>query len=345
MREIRLAFLGFGNVGSALARLLLSKRSELESRYGVSWRVVGLMTGSHGAAIDQDGIDLAQALDITAQGVALNALSTNPAPPDALTFIAGCAADLLFENTPVSYADGEPAVSHIRAALEAGMHVATANKGPVVHAYHELSRLAAARGRSFLFESTVMDGAPIFSLWRSSLPGAKLDSFRGILNSTTNLILTMMESGSSYEQALVYAQEIGIAETDPSGDIEGWDAAVKVAALVTVLMDHPLKPNQVVRQGIQAITPEMIEQASQNNQRWKLVCTARRTTGSVMAEVRPEIVARQDPLYAISGTSSAITFHSDVLGPLTVLEENPGPETTAYGLLADMLNAIELDGR
>ncbi|TFH43631.1 MAG: homoserine dehydrogenase, partial [Lysobacterales bacterium] len=337
MHETKLAFLGFGNVGRALARLLLSKRSELESRYGVSWRVVGLMTGSHGAAIDREGIDLEQALDLTARGVSLDTLSSNASPLDALTFITGCDADILFENTPVSYADGEPAVSHIRFALEAGMHVATANKGPVVHAYHELSQLAAERGRSFLFESTVMDGAPIFSLWRSALPGAKLDSLRGVLNSTTNLILTMMESGSSYEQALAHAQEIGIAETDPSGDIEGWDAAVKVAALVTVLMDHPLKPDQVVRQGIAGITPAMIEQALQNNQRWKLVCIARRNSNGVMAEVRPEVVERQDPLYALSGTSSAITFESDVLGPLTVLEENPGPQTTAYGLLADML--------
>lgn len=343
MREVRLAFLGFGNVGRALARLLLSKRSELESHYGISWKIVGVMTGSHGAAVGEDGIEIELALKLAAEGATLDAASTSSPPRDALTFINSSNADVLFENTPVNYANGEPAVSFIRAALEAGMHVATANKGPVVHAYHELRRLAVESGRRFMFESTVMDGAPIFSLWRSALPGARLESFRGILNSTTNLILTMMETNASYEQALAYAQEIGIAETDPSGDIEGWDAAVKVAALVTVLMDHPLKPDQVVRQGIRGITPDMIELASQNNQRWKLVCDAQRTTSGVRAKVHPEVVERDDALYTVAGTSSAITFQSDVLGPLTILEENPGPQTTAYGLLADMLDALDLD--
>ncbi len=287
-----------------------------------------------------DGLDLEQALDLASRAENLDSLSKSPPPADPQAFISGCGADILFENTPVSYTDGEPALSHIRSALQAGMHVVTANKGPVVHGYHELTRLAASLDRSFLFESTVMDGAPIFSLWRAGLPGAQLESFRAVLNSTTNLILTLMEAGSSFDAALAHAQEIGIAETEPSGDIDGWDAAVKVAALVTVLMDHPLTPDKVDRQGIRGITSQMIEQASHDEQRWKLVCYARRTPGGVIAEVHPEAVDRQDPLYNVSGTSSAITFHSDVLGPLTILEESPGPETTAYGLFADMLNAV-----
>jgi homoserine dehydrogenase len=343
MHEIKLSFVGFGNVGRALAKLLLSKRAEIESSYDVSWRVVGLMTGSHGSAIDPEGIDLERALTLTHDGELLDALSAAPAPTDTLSFIRTCHADLMFENTPVSYQDGQPAVSYLRAAFEAGMHVATANKGPVVHAFSELNALASDRGRKFLFESTVMDGAPIFSLWRSSLPGAKLNSFRGILNSTTNLVLTMMESGSDYQDALSHAQEIGIAETDPSGDIEGWDAAVKVAALVTVLMEHPTRPDQVLRQGIESITLEQVEEASRNAQRWKLVCYAERTSASVKTEVRPELVDKHDPLYPVMGTSSAITFQTDVLGSLTVLEENPGPDTTAYGLLADMLNIVRPD--
>lgn len=344
MRELRLAFLGFGNVGQALARLLLSKRAELKDRYALSWRAVGLMTGTHGAALDDDGLDLERALELSARDMNLDPLSKLPPPPDSQAFISGCRADILFENTPVSYADGEPALSHIRSALQAGMHVVTANKGPVVHGYHELTQLAASHDRSFLFESTVMDGAPIFSLWRAGLPGAQIESFRAVLNSTTNLILTLMETGSTFDAALAHAQEIGIAETEPSGDIDGWDAAVKIAALVTVLMDHPLKPDQVVRQGIRSISAQMIEQARREEQRWKLVCHARRTPGGVTAEVHPLAVGRQDPLYNVSGTSSAITFYSDVLGPLTILEESPGPETTAYGLFADMLNAVLKQG-
>jgi homoserine dehydrogenase len=155
------------------------------------------------------------------------------------------------------------------------MHAITANKGPVVHAYHELCELARTRDRKFHFESTVMDGAPIFSLFRTALPAARLESLRGILNSTTNLILGRMESGEAFDEAVKYAQKVGLAETDPSGDVDGWDAAIKVAALVTVLMGIPLKPQQVERTGIQDITPAMIAAAKAEGKRWKLVCSAK----------------------------------------------------------------------
>jgi homoserine dehydrogenase len=220
------------------------------------------------------------------------------------------------------------------------MHVITANKGPVVHAFRRLSELARRRGRHFYFESAVMDGAPIFSLWRTALPGARLQSFRGILNSTTNLILTLMEDGQTFDEAVAQAQTIGVAETDPSGDILGWDAAVKVAALVTVLMDFPLLPQQVDRQGIEAITPSLLREAGEQGRRWKLICQAERGDGGVRARVAPELIGPEDPLHNVMGTSSSITFISDVLGRLTVTEENPGPGTTAYGLLADFINAV-----
>jgi len=240
----------------------------------------------------------------------------------------------------VSYETGRPAIDHLRAGLEAGMHVITANKGPVVHAYRELRDLARRQNRHFYFESSVMDGAPIFSLWRAALPGARLQSFRGVLNSTTNLILTLMESGQTFDEAVAQAQAIGVAETDPSGDILGWDAAVKVAALVTVLMDSPLLPQQVERQGIEGITPSLLREAREEGRRWKLICEAEHVDGAVRARVAPERIGPDDPLYGVMGTSSSITFVSDVLGRLTVTEEDPGPETTAYGLLADFINAV-----
>jgi homoserine dehydrogenase len=185
-----------------------------------------------------------------------------------------------------------------------------------------------------------MDGAPIFSLWRHSLPAADLLSFRGVLNSTTNMILSMMEDGSSYEEALAHAQKIGIAETDPSGDTEGWDAAVKVAALITVLMGIATTPDNVGRVGITEITSQDVAAAHAEGKRWKLVCEADRKGKGVVARVHPEKIGPQDPLFNVMGTSSAVTFHSDVLGALTIVEDNPGPETTAYGLLADFINAV-----
>ncbi len=338
---VRLALLGFGSVGRALARLLLRKRDELRQRYDLDFVVTGIATGRHGAAIAPQGLDLAAALRLAEGGERLDPLSTVAPPSDGVAFVQQVPADVLFENTPVNYQTGEPAVTHLRLALERGMHAITANKGPVVHAYAELTALAEQVGRRFYFESAVMDGAPIFSLFREALPAAQLQAFRGILNSTTNLILTRMEEqGETLEQAVAYAQSIGIAETDPSGDVDGWDAAIKVAALVTVLMGIPLKPQEVAREGIRGITPAMIAQAKAQGKRWKLVCSARREGAKVVAQVRPEQVGPESPLYGVRGTSSVITFETDVLGDLSVLEENPGPHTTAYGLLADFLNAV-----
>ena len=148
-----------------------------------------------------------------------------------------------------------------------------------------------------------------------------------------------MGGGESSKEAGAYAQSIGITETDPSGDIDGWDAAVKVAALVTVLMGIPLKPAQVDRSGIRDLTLEDIQQATRQGKRWKLVCTARRESKTVIARVHPELVGADSPLYGVNGTSRIVTFETDVLSQLSIVEGNPGPETTAYGLLADFINA------
>jgi homoserine dehydrogenase len=294
-------------------------------------------------AINPQGIDFEQALQLISSGGMLDSLSSHPPLADPIEFIRTCDADVLFENTPVNYIDGQPAVSYLRTALQAGMHAITANKGPVVHAYQELTELAKQHGRKFYFESAVMDGAPIFSLFRESLPATNLYAFHGILNSTTNLILTRMENGDSFESAVAYAQSIGLAETDPSGDIDGWDGAVKVAALVTVLMRIPFKPAEVERTGIRHLTAEDIIEAHKQGKRWKLVCTARREAGSVVARVCPELVGTDSPLYGVTGTSSIVTFETDVLPQLSIVEGNPGPETTAYGLLADFINATRQD--
>lgn len=343
MRELRLVLIGFGNVGRALARLLLEKRADLEHRYAISWQAVGIATGSHGTVFAEDGLDLEAACLEVERGGDLGGLPGVEAMEGPLPLLHASGAHLLFENTPVNYMTGQPAIEHIRSGLALGMHAVTANKGPVVHAYRQLADLAQKNGTRFLFESTVMDGAPIFSLWRETLPAARLRGFRGVLNSTTNLILGLMEDGKSFDEAVEHAQAIGIAETDPSGDIDGWDASVKVAALVSVLMNHPMTPDQVERNGIRHLTQDEIKQAAQGGRRWKLICQAEQRDGKLHASVQPSQLARDDPLYQVSGTSSAVTFWSDVLGPLTVLETDPGPETTAYGLLADFVRAATGD--
>ncbi len=340
MRMIPVCLVGFGNVGKALVRLLEKKQPVLTSQFGFSTIVTGIATGSHGMAIDPDGIDIHQAIQLVESGKTLDSISKVSTQGDNLSFIRECPAEALFENTPVNHHTGQPAADHLKTALDARMHAITANKGPVVHAYQELTALAKKQERRFLFESAVMDGAPIFSLFRGPLPAVELKGFQGILNSCTNLLLELMEQGKTFEEAVAYGQSVGITETDPSADIDGWDAAIKVCALSTVLMGIPLKPEEVNRTGIRGITTQMIADALKTNERWKLVCSAQQQGDSVVAKVSPQRIAAASPLYSINGTSSFVQFDMDTLPGLGILESNPGPETTAYGLLADLINAV-----
>lgn len=340
MVEVRVALVGFGNVGQALAELLEKKQQTLINEYGFSTRITGIATARHGSAINPLGLDSREAIRLVRAGQRLFPLAEGNMPQSVIDFIEAVPADVMFENTPVNHHTGQPAITHLHAALERGMHAITANKGPVVYGYDTLTRLAKEHDRRFLFESAVMDGAPIFSLFRGPLPAVKLIGFNGILNSCTNLLIEMMEQGKTFDEAVAYGKSIGITETDPSADIDGWDAAIKVAALCTVLMGRPLSPAQVSREGIRNITPGMISEALAAGERWKLVCTASRIGKGIEASVCPQRVKPSSPLYSINGTSSFVQFEMDTLPGLGILESNPGPETTAYGLMADLINAV-----
>ena len=340
MKEIKIALVGFGNVGKALIQLLDAKRKVLNAEYGFNPVVIGIATGHHGMAIDPNGIDTRKAVEISESGGHLDPLSALPVPASIPDFINACKADVLFENSPVNHHTGQPATDYLKDGLLAGMHAITANKGPVVNSFAELSALAKKVNRRFLFESSVMDGAPIFSLFRSPLPAVELIGFHGILNSCTNLLLELMENGKTFDEAVAFGQSVGITETDPSADIDGWDAAIKVAALCTVVIGHPLKLEEVNRTGIRGVSPEMIRDAQKHGERYKLVCSARRTKSGLIARVAPERVKPSSPLYSVNGTSSFVQFELDTLPGLGILESNPGPQTTAYGLMADLINAI-----
>src|SRR5574341_1188226 len=309
MTHNNLALIGFGNVARALARLLLRKRAVLERDYGLTFAFTGIATGRHGFAVDPEGLDINRALTLVESGKSITSLSDpRLSIPDSLSVIRYSQADVMFENSPVDHATGQPAIDHVRAALESGMHAITANKGTVVHGYRDLMALARSKGRKFYFESTVLGGSPVFSVFRECMPAAELLSFRGVLNSTTNIILTRMERGETFDEAMKYCQSIGVAETDPSADVDGWDAAIKVAALVTVLMDLPFTPQQVKRQGIRRITAEMIQKAKADGKRWKLVASAERTGDSRQARVAPELVPASSPLYSMEDSTAGLTF-------------------------------------
>jgi homoserine dehydrogenase len=337
-----LAFIGFGNVARALARLLLRKQELLKSQYDITFSVTGIATGRHGFAVNPKGLDIDKALELVEAGESISSLSSSEVS-DSLSVIQNSHADVMFENSPVNTRTGQPALDHIRTALKLDMHAITANKGPVVHGYRELTVLAGAKGKTFGFESTVLGGSPVFSVFRETFPLAELSSFKGILNATTNIILSRMENGESYEDAVKYCQSVGVAETDPTNDVDGWDAAIKVAALITVLMDTPFTPQQVNPIGIRGITRAMIEQASAEGKRYKLVCSVEKTGDQITAHVAPELVDASSPLYGMMNSSTGVTFRTDVLPDysITVSEREGmagGPIETAYGLFADFVN-------
>ncbi|MFN3929905.1 MAG: homoserine dehydrogenase, partial [Thermoflexus sp.] len=317
-------------------------QEEIRHGYELDIRVTGIITARRGAAWDPEGLDLAAALQAVDGGGDLRALSRSPAPVETLAFIERCPADVVVEITVLDPRTGQPATDHVRAALRSGRHVVTANKGPLAFAYRELRELARSLGRAFLFESTVMDGAPLFSMVREGLPATRILGFRAILNSTTNFILTRMEEGVLFEEAVRQAQAIGIAEADPSNDIDGWDAAVKTCVLANVWMEADLRPDQVERKGIREIRPEDIEAARREGRRIKLVCTAERgEDGRVRARVAPEAVPVEDLLAHVRGTSSVITLRTDTLKQLTLIEHEPEPAQTAFGILADLIHIAQ----
>ncbi len=240
MQTVRLALIGFGNVGQGFTQILRDKGDFYADKFGLRFVIVAVSDLLHGSAFNPEGLDPAELLKAAAQGSNLSGLPEVGNRWDALDTLAHSNADVAVE---VSYTDlktGEPAISHVRAAFENGMHVVTSNKGPVALMYRELSTLARARGLQIGVEGTVMSGTPALHLGKDLLAGAGVRGVQGILNGTTNYILTQMEKGASYAEALAEAQQRGFAEADPTGDVEGFDAAGKVAILSAMLMDTPL---------------------------------------------------------------------------------------------------------
>lgn len=341
VKNVRLALLGFGNVGRAFALLIMKKATEIFEQRGLRLTVTGIATGRHGRVIDPDGVDLRLALDQVQAGQPLDGDPQHIHPATVEEFVRQVPADVLIETIPVTYETGKPAVDLMRIAIKRGMHGITANKGTMVHGYSEFKEICARKNTRFAYESTVLDGIPIFSLVRDRLPHLNITGFGGILNATSNLILNMMEHGSSFDEAVKEAQRLGIAETDPSGDIDGWDAAVKVAALATAVLNHPLLPTQVAREGVRSITPEMVMAAKADGKRYKMVCEAYKTEDGVDAKVSLKLLSSDSFFYGIDSGTSYVEFYSDSLPVIGLVEAGePAPEATAYGILTDLLDIV-----
>lgn len=324
-----------------LAQLLANRAQELRDDYGITYRITGIASRRLGWLAEPNGLNWESVCGAGAPAREMPKSANTNEVTNVNDWLSAAEADVLFEATSLNVQNGQPAVDHIRAGLTHGAHAITANKGPIVHAYRELRDLATSKAKRFLFESAVMDGVPIFSFF-DQLPAIHLHGFHGILNSTTNVILSQMEEGLSFDEALKKAQELGIAETDATHDIDGWDAAVKTAALITVLMDVPVKLDEIQREGIRDLTPQAVRNAKRDGWPFKLVCRARRTLNGIEASVKPEKVLSTQPMAKISGSSSYIYFETDLFPGLAITEENPGLYATAYGMLADFVRAAKI---
>lgn len=335
--ELTIGLIGFGNTGRAFVRLLLSKRRELLRQYGLSLRVTGITTRFHGSAIDPHGLDCRKALRRADAGKSIANLHVGIPVTDALDFIRRRPAQLVCEITTLNPWSGRPALDHVRVALQKGLHVVTTNKGPVAIAHRELSQLARKKKLAFRFEGTVLDGAPVFNLVEKTLLGTQILGFRGILNSTTNLILSEMERGKSPESALEKARSMGIAEADASHDIEGWDTATKIVLLANVLLNARLHPSDVSRMGIGAVGPEDLKRARRKGKMLRLIGRASREGKKVRARVVPELLDANDPLSTVYGTTNALAIQTDTMKELVLFERDPGIEQTAYAVMSDVL--------
>lgn len=342
METLKIAMFGFGNAGRAVAKLLIEKQEEIRKSYNFDVKVTAITTLTRGNLIDEDGIELRKALkDIELKGrfdkawKAYSSCSTED-------ILLKADYDVLMEITTLNIFSGEPAIHNITSAINRKKHIITANKGPIAWKYKVLKELSIMQGVAFLHETVVMDGTPIFNLVESTLPMCKITGLEGILNTTTNFILDEMGKGNSFNDAIKEGRKKGFVEADSTMDIEGFDAAAKLSALINVLMGGEVTPLNIKRQGIQNVTYEDIKNAEASGKEIKLICKAKLKNGEIIGEVSPKEIKKDEIFAGIKGTSSILTIETDLMGKITVIEHDPEIEQTAYGLFGDLIRLIKL---
>ncbi len=337
--HFKLAFIGFGTVGLGLTEILLEKKDMLEEKYNFSWSVVAISDIIKGSIFDDKGLDMEKILDIVKSGKKLENYPSGIKGMDSVSTIKDTNADTIVEVTYTDVKTGEPALTHIKTALNVGKNVVSTNKGPVVKQALDLLKLAETKNAQYNFEGVVLAGTPALNLANYTLAGNNISGFKGILNGTTNYILTRMEEGMSYEDALKKAQELGYAEADPNGDVEGLDTLGKVVILTNVVIGKKITWTDVERKGITEITLDDINKAKSEGKRWKLIGSSRvQSDGSVKAKVWPEKLPLDDPLASVGEATNALTFFTDELGPVTIVGPGAGRRETGFSLLIDLLN-------
>jgi len=337
--HFNIAFIGFGTVGQGLTEILVEKKDMLAEKYDFHYTVVAISDTMKGSVYDETGLDLTKILTLVKKGEKLNTYPAGIKGMDSVTTIKKTNADTIIEVTYTDIKTGEPALTHIKTALSLGKNVVSTNKGPVIKQARTLVELAQSHNAHYSFEGVVLAGTPALNLAHYTLAGNNITGFRGILNGTTNYILTRMEEGMSYDDALKKAQNLGYAEADPTGDVEGWDALGKVVILTNVILGKHLTWEDVKRKGITRLTKEDIKIAKAEGKRWKLIGSAEiQPNGSVQAQVQLEKLPLSDPLAGVGDAINALTYYTDELGPVTITGPGAGRRETGFALLIDLLN-------
>ena len=338
--NIKIAILGFGNVGKAFAKLLIEKQEEILDKFKINVDVVAISTRSKGCLVNENGIDLISVLKDLEEFNHFDEKSSDYKNISSIEISENVDYDILFELTPLQIFSGQPAIDHIKTALMRKKHAVSANKGPIAWAFESLRDLANKNKVLFYYETTVMDGTPIFNLVDETLKFCKVTEVKGILNSTTNFVLEEIAKGKSYDEVIKEGKKRGFVEEDPSMDIEGWDASAKTAALLNVLMGANITPYDVDRKGIEDITYQQIKEAENRGNVIKLICYGGIDDGKVIAKVSPEEISKNSLLASIRGTTSIVSITTDLMGTVSIVEHEPEIEQTAYGVFSDLIRVL-----
>lgn len=341
MKTVKLALMGFGNAARAFGRILLEKEAALAADYDACIRITAIATGSRGALVDANGIDLGEAIRQMEEEGRFDPKYPGCCSMSGLEIAQSADYDCLIELSPLNIFTGQPAISHIEAALQRGKHAITANKGPIAWAYGRLRDLAAEKKVGFYYETTVMDGAPVFNLVQKTLHHCKVTCVEGILNTTTNFVLEELAKGQPYDAVLEEGRRRGFVEADPSMDLDGWDASAKLTALLNVLMDARITPMDIDRAGIGGVTPAQMAEAAARGKVIKLLCHGHRDEHGLHAWVRPTEVEAGSLYATITGTSSVVAIETDLMGRLSMVEHDPELPQTGYGVYSDLTRLLE----
>ncbi|HET6517732.1 MAG TPA: homoserine dehydrogenase [Nitrosopumilaceae archaeon] len=328
---MRIILCGFGSVGQSLAKLLDSRAEDLYAQYGLKPRIVGVFD-SKGSAVETSGLDLSKLISAKKKNRTIKNYSKTNNKMSGVDLIHNVDADVLIETTASNYKDAEPGMSHITNAMKKGMHVISVNKGPLALAFPSLMELATYNHVLLRFSGTVGGGTPILDYGKNSLRGERIISFAGILNGTTNYILTNMANGMSFEVALKDAKSKGYVEADESLDLDGLDAAAKLVILANWVMDMKVTLPDIKRTGIRKVTSTDIQSATKNKCAVKLIASCDKNL-----EVSPREISLEDPL-CVNGTLNAISFTSEHSGTQTIIGRGAGGMETASSILRDLLD-------